>query len=89
VIRKRVIVSGLVQGVFFRDTCQQMAREAGVAGWVRNRNDGSVEAAFEGEPERVARMVAWVRRGPAKAHVERVDVYEEPGEGLPSFRRVG
>jgi acylphosphatase len=89
VIRKRVVITGLVQGVFFRDTCQRMARDAGAAGWVRNRPDGSVEAVFEGEPEPVERMVAWARRGPAKAIVERLEVRDEMPEGLSGFRVIG
>lgn len=88
-IRRRVVVSGLVQGVFFRDTCQRTAAVAGVAGWVRNRPDGTVEAVFEGAPEQVERMVTWTRRGPAKAIVEQVTVHDEPPEGLTRFRITG
>lgn len=80
------MVTGLVQGVFFRDSCQRMASQAGVAGWVRNCRDGRVEAVFEGELAQVDRMVAWARRGPAKAIVEHVAVHDEPLEGLSGFR---
>jgi acylphosphatase len=75
-----------VQGVFFRDSCDRMARAAGVAGWVRNRNDGAVEAAFEGEADAVDRMVAWARQGPRWADVERVEVTEETPVGESGFR---
>jgi acylphosphatase len=86
VIRRRVLVSGLVQGVFFRDTCRRVATEAGVAGWVRNLPDGRVEAVFEGATEAVERMVAWARQGPARARIDELSVTDEPAEGLTSFR---
>jgi len=85
-VRRRVVAYGRVQGVFFRDSCDRMARSAGVSGSVRNRNDGAVEAVFEGEPEAVDRMVAWMRQGPRRAHVERVEVIEEEPVGESSFR---
>jgi acylphosphatase len=85
VIRKRVLVSGAVQGVFYRDTCRRLAGQHGVAGWVRNLPDGRVEAVFEGPPESVDRLVDWSRRGPAEASVTRVDAREEPVEGLSGF----
>jgi len=81
-----VIVRGRVQGVFFRDATREAARSRGVAGWVRNRTDGTVEAAFEGEPEAVAQMVDFCRRGPERARVERVDEHEEEPEGERGFR---
>lgn len=85
-VRRRVLVSGRVQGVFFRDTCQQQATSAGVAGYVANRRDGRVEAVFEGEPDAVERMVEWCRRGPRAARVDALEVEVEPPEGLQSFR---
>jgi acylphosphatase len=85
VICRRVVVHGLVQGVFFRDSCRREAQEAGVGGWVRNRPDGSVEALFEGPEYGVQRMLDWVRRGPAYARVERVDVIEEQPTGHTAF----
>jgi acylphosphatase len=85
-VRRRVVVHGRVQGVFFRDSCERMARGAGVSGSVRNRNDGAVEAVFEGEPEAVDRMVAWMRQGPRRAYVERVEVVDEEPVGESSFR---
>jgi len=85
-VRRRVVVHGRVQGVFFRDSCERMARSAGVSGSVRNRNDGAVEAVFEGEADAVERMVAWCRQGPRRAHVERVEVLEEEPVGESGFR---
>lgn len=85
-IRTRVVVSGWVQGVFFRDTCQRMARQHGVRGWVRNLPDGRrVEAVFEGDPEQVARLVGWARQGPDGAEVADVRTYRERPEGLAGF----
>jgi acylphosphatase len=86
VIRRRVVVHGLVQGVYFRDTTRRRAVSAGVSGWVRNRPDGTVEAVFEGEPAAVERLVAFCREGPRSARVERVEVEPEEPEGLPGFR---
>ncbi|GAA1910250.1 acylphosphatase [Streptomyces sodiiphilus] len=83
--RSRIVVSGTVQGVFFRDSCRRTAREHGVCGWVRNLPDGRVEAVFEGTEEDVARLVTWARRGPAAAVVEEVAVHPEEPEGLTGF----
>jgi acylphosphatase len=85
-VRRRVVVYGRVQGVFFRDSCERMARSAGVTGWVRNRNDGAVEAVFEGAADGVDRMVAWMRQGPRRADVERVEMVDEDPVGESSFR---
>jgi acylphosphatase len=79
--RVRVIVRGRVQGVAFRAWTADEARRAGVAGWVRNRPDGSVEAAFEGARSGVERLLAFVRRGPRAARVEGVEAFEEPVAG--------
>ena len=84
-IRRRVVVHGFVQGVFFRDTVRRAALGAGVAGWVRNTRDGTVEAVFEGEPETVERLVALCHRGPSGARVDRADVYEEAPEAITGF----
>jgi acylphosphatase len=78
-----------VQGVFFRDTCEREARSLGVGGWVRNRRDGTVEAAFEGSPDAVDRMVAWCRQGPSRAVVTSVDVTDEHPTGETRFRVTG
>lgn len=83
--RRRVVVHGFVQGVYFRDTTRRLALRAGVVGWVRNNWDGTVEAVFEGEPEAVERLVDFCRHGPRGAVVERVEAYEEEPEGLRGF----
>jgi acylphosphatase len=70
--RAHVLVSGRVQGVFFRDSTRQKAEELGLAGWVKNVPDGQVEALFEGPSERVREMVRWCEEGPQHASVERV-----------------
>lgn len=85
VICRRVVVHGLVQGVFFRDSCRREARDARVGGWVRNRPDGAVEALFEGAEDDVQRMLDWVRHGPSHARVERVDVVDEQPTGHTTF----
>jgi acylphosphatase len=72
--RAEVVVRGAVQGVFFRVETRDRARSLRLAGWVRNAPDGSVEAAFEGEDERVESMVGWCRRGPRGARVDDVEV---------------
>jgi acylphosphatase len=74
-----------VQGVFFRDSIQRLAQQRNVAGWVSNRPDGTVEAAFEGEPDDVERLVAFCRKGPRGAQVDSVDVTEEKPEGILGF----
>ena len=84
-MRRRVVVHGHVQGVFFRETTRRLAQEHGVAGWVRNTWEGTVEAVFEGPPEAVGRLVDFVHRGPRGAAVERVEVFEEDDEGLRGF----
>ena len=84
-IRRRVIVRGLVQGVFFRDSTRRVAQRYDVTGWVSNRADGAVEAVFEGEAEAVERLVAFSREGPRGAQVESVEVTEEQPEGLSGF----
>ena len=85
VVRYRVLISGRVQGVFFRDTCRRLAERHGVAGWVRNLPDGRVEAVFEGPPEDVRRLVDWAHTGPRLAAVDTVAVQPEPPEGLSAF----
>jgi acylphosphatase len=85
-IRRRVVVHGFVQGVFFRDTLRRHALSAGVSGWARNNRDGTVEAALEGDSAGVDRVVSFCRRGPRGARVDQVDVFEEEPEGLSGFR---
>ncbi|MEA2308267.1 MAG: acylphosphatase [Thermoleophilaceae bacterium] len=84
-VRRRVVVRGDVQGVFFRDSTRSEAERRGVAGWVANRGDGSVEAVFEGDADAVEELVAFCRSGPSRADVRDVDVTEEEPEGLDGF----
>ena len=85
-IRRRVVLHGRVQGVFFRDTVRREASSQGVSGWVRNTPEGTVEAVFEGEREAVERMVAVADEGPPHAQVERVETFDEQLEGLDGFK---
>ena|SRR5947207_8280729 len=87
--RRHVLVYGFVQGVGFRYGVEREARSRHVRGWVRNRADGAVEAAFEGEREDIEALVDFCRRGPHGAEVERVEVVEESAEGLAGFRIAG
>jgi acylphosphatase len=84
-IRRRVVVSGHVQGVFFRDSVRRRATQRGVAGGVHNRSDGSVEAVFEGEAADVDDLVEFCRTGPRGAEVESVDVAQEDPRGEHGF----
>lgn len=84
-IRRRVVVRGRVQGVAFRASTRAEAARLGVAGWVRNLADGSVEAALEGVPEAVEALIAFCRRGPRHAAVDDVAVAEEMPEGAREF----
>jgi len=85
-VRRRVVVQGRVQGVWFRGATEKRARALGLAGWVRNRPDGKVEAVFEGARDAVEAALAFCRTGPPAARVEQVDVADEPPEGLDGFR---
>jgi acylphosphatase len=84
-VRRRVVIHGDVQGVFFRDSTRERAESQGVSGWVRNRDDGAVEAVLEGEPRAVERVIEFVRSGPRQAEVAEVEVSEEEPEGLSGF----
>jgi acylphosphatase len=84
-IRRRVRVTGRVQGVWFRDSTRAMAAEHGLAGWVRNRSDGSVEAVFEGPKEAVLAAVAWCSIGPPRARVDGITVLDEEPDGVAGF----
>ena len=84
-VRRRVVVHGNVQGVFFRDSARRKAESRGVAGWITNRPDGAVEAVFEGDPEAVAALVEFCRSGPRGADVESLDETSEEPEGLSGF----
>jgi acylphosphatase len=87
--RAHVVVTGRVQGVFFRAETRDRASSLGLAGWVRNNRDGTVEAVFEGDQERVHSMVEWCRRGPAHAHVDDVKVAWEDARGETGFAVSG
>ena len=84
-VRRRVIVHGRVQGVFFRDSMRQRANAHGVSGWARNRADGAVEAVLEGPAEAVGRVLRFAETGPPQAEVSGVEVSEENPEGLSGF----
>jgi acylphosphatase len=84
--RVRARISGRVQGVFFRTSCADRAKALGLSGWVRNASDGGVEAVFEGEATGVESMLAWCRKGPPYAEVDRVEVLEETPTGAQGFR---
>ena len=88
-MRKRVIVHGHVQGVFFRDATRRLAERHGAAGSVRNTMEGTVEAVFEGSADAVEKLVAFCAEGPRGAAVERVEIYEESPDGLSDFRVTG
>ncbi len=84
-VRRRVVVHGRVQGVFFRDTARRMASERGVSGWVRNRPEGTVEAVFEGPSDAVEAMVRFAHEGPRGAEVEAVEAFDEEPQGETGF----
>jgi acylphosphatase len=84
-VRRHVVVTGDVQGVFFRDSTRDEAERRDVSGWVTNTDDGSVEAVFEGEEEDVGALVEFCRTGPSSADVDDVEVSEEEPEGLDGF----
>jgi len=88
-VRVALKIYGRVQGVFFRSTMRDVARELGLTGWVRNVPDGTVEAVIEGDRTAVERMIAWAHEGPPLAKVEKVDVTWEPYRGeFRDFRVV-
>lgn len=82
----RVVVRGRVQGVWFRDSCRRQAQTRGVAGWVRNRDDGRVEAVFAGSAADVDAMVAWMGEGPPMARVDGVEVHPAQRPPTDDFR---
>jgi len=85
-VRARVVISGRVQGVGYRYTCHDEAKRSGVAGWVRNLPDGTVEAEFEGPRPAVEAMIDWCRQGPPSAHVEDAAVTWTESRGDRDFR---
>jgi acylphosphatase len=84
-VSRRAVVHGRVQGVFFRDTTRRRAQELGLGGWVRNCRDGTVEALFEGPAEAVEAAIDFCRRGPSRAEVSEVEVFDEEPAGLAGF----
>ena len=84
-VRRRILVHGNVQGAFFRDTTPRRAEALGLGGWVRNREDGTVEVVAEGEDDAVDALLAFCRDGPPRAEVETVEVADEEPEGLGEF----
>jgi acylphosphatase len=85
VVRRRLVIHGRVQGVFFRDTLRTLAERHGVAGWARNTPEGTVETVLEGDEDALARLSAFAREGPEGAQVERVDEHDEEPQGLSGF----
>jgi acylphosphatase len=77
-LRAHVIIRGYVQGVWFRASTKDEATRIGMAGWVRNLSDGSVEALFEGEKKKVEEIIGWCHRGPSGAQVSKVEISWEP-----------
>ena len=84
-IRRRILVSGRVQGVFYRDTCRRQAERAGVGGSVRNLPDGRVEVVVEGDPDAVASMIEWCRTGSEPSRVSDVEIEEQEPQGADTF----
>lgn len=85
--RTRVIISGFVQGVGFRHGTKNKAQELGLVGWVSNTPDSKVEAVFEGEKEKIEKILNWCNKGPWLAEIERVDVVWEEATGeFSSFK---
>jgi acylphosphatase len=84
-VRRRLIISGRVQGVFFRDTCRRVADEENVSGWASNLPDGRVEVVLEGDEDAVDRVLQWCREGTDWADVDSVEISDEDPEGLSGF----
>jgi acylphosphatase len=85
---RRYVVSGRVQGVFYRATTQETARQLGLTGWVRNAADGCVELVACGEAARLAELESWLRQGPPHARVESVTASDVPAQAFTDFRVV-
>lgn len=85
-VRAEVFISGRVQGVFFRSSTRKRANSLGIDGYVRNRNDGRVEAVFEGPEQDVKQIVSWCHEGPRSARVESVDIeWTDPTDEFSGF----
>lgn len=87
-VRRHAFISGVVQGVYFRDYTRREALKLDINGWVRNLPDGRVEAVFEGPEEVIKKMIAWCHLGSPNAHVTSVEVIEEPPEGINDFKII-
>jgi acylphosphatase len=85
IVRRRLVVRGRVQGVFFRDSTRERARREGVSGWAYNRPDGGLEIVLEGDPGAVARVASFAETGPRGAKVDSVEARDEPVEGIEGF----
>ena len=84
-IRRRLLVSGRVQGVFYRDSCKATAESAGVAGSARNLPDGRVEVILEGDPDAIDEVIGWCRKGTPQSKVESIEVSDEDPAGATGF----
>lgn len=86
IVRRRLLIEGFVQGVYFRQSTHRQAEQLGLSGWVRNRRDGKVEVVAQGPSERVAQLERWCHEGPPGARVHSVDALDEPLEPVaPHF----
>ena len=79
-VTRQLVITGLVQGVWYRESLRETAKGLGVTGWVRNRSDGSVEAVIQGEPDAIDALIEWARRGPPQARVANVAVSDATGD---------
>jgi acylphosphatase len=86
IVRRRLLIDGVVQGVWFRESCRRQAASYGVSGWVSNRADGRVEAVLEGDRGSVRAVEAWCHRGPSRARVTAIEAFDEPPIGEVGFR---
>ena len=84
--QKHLIIKGKVQGVWYRGSMFEQAILLDIVGWVRNLDDGSVEAVVQGEPENIEKIIAWAKQGPENAEVSEVLVQEVDEDVLPSFK---
>lgn len=79
--RVHILVSGMVQGVFFRHSARQLAEKLGLVGWIRNNPDGTVEALAQGEKKSLEEFIAWCKKGPSASQVEKVDIEWDDKQG--------
>jgi acylphosphatase len=86
-VTRRLAITGLVQGVWYRESMRREAERLGITGWIRNRPDGSVEALVQGSADAVESITRWARRGPEHARVERVEAFAAESERLSAFEK--